>query len=93
MLTLSLDLARLNLVLIGTGDSCLRRLRLEGRGRLERIAELCRQWRGTGVDHATVRRLTAAQIDRYGWLKQHSVAVPANDRGTKIKEPTGGGVS
>jgi siroheme synthase-like protein len=65
----------------------------EWRGRLERIAELRRQWRETGADHATVRRLTAAQIDRYGWPKQHSVAVPANDRGTEIKEPTGGGVS
>jgi precorrin-2 dehydrogenase/sirohydrochlorin ferrochelatase len=64
----------------------------EWRGRLEEIAELRQEWRGAGADHATVRRLTAAQIDRYGWLKR-SVAVAANDRGTEIKEPTGGGVS
>ncbi len=65
----------------------------EWRGRLDRIAALRRQWRDAGADHTTVRRLTAAQIDRYGWLKQYPVAVPANDRGTEIKEPTGGGVS
>jgi hypothetical protein len=41
----------------------------------------------------TVRRLTAAQIGRYGWLKRYPVAVAANDRGTGIKEPTRGGVS
>jgi precorrin-2 dehydrogenase len=65
----------------------------EWRGRLERIAALRRQWRDTGADHATVRRLTAAQIDRYGWRKRHPIAVAANDRGPEIKEPTGGGVS
>jgi hypothetical protein len=65
----------------------------EWRGRVERIATLRREWRDAGADHAAVRRLTAAQIGRYGWLKQHHVAVAANDRGTEIKEPTGGGVS
>jgi hypothetical protein len=65
MLPLSLDPARLNLVLVGTG----------------------------AAEVKVLRRLTAAQIDRYGWLKRHPVAVAANDRGTEIKEPTGGGVS
>jgi siroheme synthase-like protein len=65
----------------------------EWRGRVERVAELRRRWRESGADHAAVRRLTAAQIDRYGWLKQHSVAVAANDRGPEMKEPTGRGVS
>ena len=140
MLPLSLNLARLNLVLVGDGGACLRRLRLlnetgarslavfsaspspalvreaglnlhrhwpkrdelrgaqlvfiaalvgpEWRGRLDRVAALRRQWRDTGADHATVRRLTAARIDRYGWLQQYPVAVAANDRGTDIKEPT-----
>jgi hypothetical protein len=41
----------------------------------------------------TGRRLTAAQVDRYGWRKRHSVAAAANDRGAEIKEPTGEGVS
>jgi siroheme synthase (precorrin-2 oxidase/ferrochelatase) len=61
----------------------------EWRGRLERIAALRREWRNAGADHAAVRRLTAAQIGRYGWPK----AAVANDRGAKTKEPTGGGVS
>jgi siroheme synthase-like protein len=65
----------------------------EWRGRLERIAALRRQWHEAGAGHAAVRRLTAAQIDRYGWLKSHPVAAAANDRGTSIREPTGGGVS
>ena len=65
----------------------------EWRGRLDRIAALRRAWHDAGADHAAVRRLTAAQIGRYGWPKQHSVALAANDRGSEIKEPTGGGVS
>lgn len=65
----------------------------EWRARLVRIAALRREWHKTGADHASVRRLTAARIDRYGWLKQHHAAAPANDRGTEIKEPTGGGMS
>jgi siroheme synthase (precorrin-2 oxidase/ferrochelatase) len=128
MLPLSLNLTRLNLVLVGDGDACLRRLQLlneagarslavfsaspspglaagikefiaaligpEWRGRLDRIAAaLRRQWRDIGADHATVRRLTAARIDRYGWLKQYPVAVAANDRGTDVKASTGGGIS
>jgi len=56
----------------------------EWRGRLARVAELRREWRAAGVDHAGVRRLTAAQIDRYGW----PVMIAANDRGNEIKEPT-----
>jgi siroheme synthase-like protein len=63
------------------------------RGRLERIATLRREWHDAGADHGAVRRLTAARIGRYGWLKQHQVAVAANDRGAELKEPTGGGVS
>lgn len=61
----------------------------EWRGRLDRLATLRRGWRDAEVDRADVRRLTAARLDRYGW----PVAVAANDRGTKTKEPTGGGVS
>lgn len=60
------------------------------RERLDRIAALRREWRDNGADHAAVRRLTAAQLGRYGWP---IAATAANDRGTKIKEPTGGGVS
>jgi siroheme synthase-like protein len=59
------------------------------RDRLERIAALRRNWRDAGANHAAVRRLTAAQLGRYGW----PVALAANDRDSEIKEPTGGGVS
>lgn len=65
----------------------------EWRGRLDRLAAQRRAWRDAGADHAAVRRLTAARIDRYGWLKRHAVVLAANDRGNKIKEPTRGGVS
>ncbi|HXR87637.1 MAG TPA: NAD(P)-dependent oxidoreductase [Stellaceae bacterium] len=61
----------------------------EWRGRLHRIATQRRKWRDAGVDHATVRRLTAAQLGRYGW----PVAVAANDRDAETKEPSGGGKS
>ena len=64
----------------------------EWRERLDRIAALRRQWHGGGADHAAVRRLTATQIGRYGWLKSHPVTAAANDRGTAIKEPTEGGL-
>ena len=57
--------------------------------RLDHIAALRRAWRAAGADHATARCLTAAQLGRYGWRN----AVAANDRGTKAKEPRGGGVS
>ena len=60
----------------------------EWRGRLERIAARRREWRAGAADHAAVRRLTAAQIGRYGWPK-----LAANDRGDTTKEPTGGGLS
>jgi len=65
----------------------------EWQDRLDEIAAQRRAWRDAGADHAEVRRLTAARIGRYGWRKQHHVAAPANDRGTEIKEPTGGGLS
>lgn len=65
----------------------------EWRGRVTRMATLRRQGHAAGADHAAVRRLTAAQIDRYGWLKFHPVTAAANDRGTTMREPTGGGVS
>ena len=61
----------------------------EWRNRLERIAALRPEWRAAGADHATVRCLTAAQLGRYGL----PVAVAANDRDAKTKEPNGGGVS
>ena len=61
----------------------------EWRGQLEQIAALRREWRTAGAGPATVRCLTAAQIGRYGW----PIAVAANDRDAKTKEPNGGGVS
>ena len=61
----------------------------EWRGRVEQIAAQRGGWRAAGADHAELRRLTAAQIGRYGWPN----AIAANDRGAKAKEPTGGGVS
>ncbi|HEY1506127.1 MAG TPA: NAD(P)-dependent oxidoreductase [Stellaceae bacterium] len=61
----------------------------EWRDRLDRLATSRRAWRDAGADHAASRRLTAAQLRRYGW----QVAAAANDRGAKTKEPTGGGVS
>lgn len=70
-------------------DSLAQLIGPEWRGRLERIAAQRRAWRAAGADHAAVRRLTAAQIGRYGW----PVNAAANDRGIKTKEPTGGGVS
>lgn len=74
-------------------DVLAARIGPEWRDHLNHIAVLRREWRENGADHAAVRRLTAAQLGRYGWPKQHTVAVSANDRGTEIKEPTGGGVS
>jgi precorrin-2 dehydrogenase / sirohydrochlorin ferrochelatase len=61
----------------------------EWRGRVEQIAAQRREWRAAGADHAELRRLTAAQIGRYGSRN----AIAANDRGAKAKEPRGGGVS
>jgi siroheme synthase-like protein len=60
----------------------------EWRGRLDRIAAQRREWRNSGADFAAVRRLTAAQIGRYGW----PVPIAANDRDKAINEPTGGGI-
>lgn len=65
----------------------------EWRGRLERIAALRRQWHEAGADHAAVRRLTAAQIDRYGWLEFQTAQAAANDHGSTARKPRGGGVS
>lgn len=70
-------------------DFLARSIGPEWRGRLEQIAALRREWRTAGADHATLRCLTAAQLGRYGW----PVAVAANDRDDKTKEPNGGGVS
>jgi len=75
-------------------DFLATRIGPEWRSHLNQIAVLRREWRDAGAGHAAVRRLTAAQLGRYGWLKQHTAALLANDRGTEItKEPTGGGVS
>jgi siroheme synthase-like protein len=71
-------------------DFLARRIGPGWRDRVDRIAALRREWRDSGADHAAVRRLTAAQLGRYGWP---IAAIAANDRGTKTKEPTGGGVS
>ena len=70
-------------------DFLARLITLEWGGELDRIAALRGQWRGDGADHSAVRRLTAAQIGRYGW----PIAIAANDRATETKEPTEGGVS
>ena len=64
----------------------------EWSGRLERMAALRRHWRAAGADHLTVRRLTAARIGGRGWLDHYPIAAVANDRGTHIHKPTGGGV-
>jgi precorrin-2 dehydrogenase/sirohydrochlorin ferrochelatase len=65
----------------------------EWRERIERLRILRRNWRQSGADPARVRRLTAAQIDRYGWLKRRPFMDAANDRGIHITETNGGGVS
>jgi precorrin-2 dehydrogenase len=59
--------------------------------RLERVQALRRLWRRDGADHDSVRRLTAAEIARYGWLNHRPLA--ANDRGDKMSETERGGVS
>jgi precorrin-2 dehydrogenase len=65
----------------------------EWRERIERMRTLRQRWRLGGADHDAVRRLTAAQIGRYGWLKRMSFAVAANDRGAKTRDTESGGVS
>jgi siroheme synthase-like protein len=65
----------------------------EWRERIKRIGALRQAWRRDGADHETVRRLTAAQLGRYGWLKHRRFALAANDRGTRLKETDGRGVS
>jgi precorrin-2 dehydrogenase/sirohydrochlorin ferrochelatase len=61
----------------------------EWRGRLDHIAALRRAWRNAGADHTALRRLTAAQLGRYGW----PVPTAANDRGNKSKNQQQEGVS
>lgn len=64
----------------------------EWRARIERLRTLRQRWRLAGADVATVRRLTAAQIGRYGWRKdRHPTA--ANDRGIRPEAEKGGGSS
>jgi precorrin-2 dehydrogenase/sirohydrochlorin ferrochelatase len=53
----------------------------EWRERIECLRALRQAWRRDGADAVTVRRLTAAQIGRNGWLEQPSFATTANDRG------------
>jgi siroheme synthase-like protein len=74
-------------------DFLASRIGPEWREHLDQMAVLRREWRAHGADHAAIRRLTAARLDRYGWLEQHQISAPANDRGIEIKEPTGGGMS
>ncbi|HLI20960.1 MAG TPA: NAD(P)-dependent oxidoreductase [Stellaceae bacterium] len=61
----------------------------EWRERIEELRALRQRWRRSGADHATVRRLTAARIDRYGWRKDRSM-VAANDRGIRSETERGG---
>lgn len=61
--------------------------------RIERIAALRQVWRRDGAGHDTVRRLTAARLGRYGWRKHRRAAPAANDRGPRLQEPEGRGVS
>ncbi len=65
----------------------------EWRERIERLRVQRQRWRLGGADQASVRRLTAAQIGRYGWLKRRPFAVAANDRDIQLTETNGGGVS
>lgn len=58
-----------------------------------RIGALRQAWRRAGADYDTGRRLTAAQLGRYGWLKHRRFALAANDRGTRLQETDGRGVS
>jgi precorrin-2 dehydrogenase / sirohydrochlorin ferrochelatase len=60
----------------------------EWRERIEQLRVLRQRWRLGGADHARVRRLTAAQIDRYGWLKRQSFAGAANDRNAQMTKQT-----
>ncbi|HEY3918163.1 MAG TPA: NAD(P)-dependent oxidoreductase [Stellaceae bacterium] len=62
----------------------------EWQERITRMHALRQRWRRTGFDHERVRRLTAARIGRYGWLKQSRMAPVANDRGGVLKETEGG---
>lgn len=65
----------------------------EWRERIECLRALRQAWRREGADAAAVRRLTAAQIDRYGWLKQPLFAAAANDRGAVRPDNEEGGRS
>lgn len=62
----------------------------EWQERLARMQALRQRWRRTGFDHQRVRRLTAAQLGRYGWLKQSPSVAAANDRGAALNETEGG---
>lgn len=65
----------------------------EWRERIECLRALRQAWRRDGADPAAVRRLTAAQIDRYGWLKQPPFTAAANDRGAVRLDNEEGGRS
>jgi precorrin-2 dehydrogenase / sirohydrochlorin ferrochelatase len=65
----------------------------EWQERLEHIKTLRHHWRAVGADHVRVRRLTAARLDRYGWLKHGALRRVANNRGVQPQETNRGGVS
>ena len=63
--------------------------------RVERMRRLRQSWRRGGADHDALRRLTAMELGRYGWLKHRPLV--ANDRSDKTsqsqRESERGGVS
>lgn len=52
--------------------------------RVRNVKALRQNWRHAGAAHETIRRLTAARIARYGWLKKRRIQA-ANDRGQPIE--------
>jgi precorrin-2 dehydrogenase/sirohydrochlorin ferrochelatase len=53
--------------------------------RVRAMGELRQHWRAAGEQAGAIRRLTAAQLARYGWLKQTTPPV-ANDHDKAINE-------
>lgn len=51
------------------------------------------QPRQTPIVTDAARRLTAARLGRYGWRNHRRFALAANDRGTRLQETEGRGVS
>ncbi|HVA13667.1 MAG TPA: NAD(P)-dependent oxidoreductase [Stellaceae bacterium] len=65
----------------------------EWRQRIAHMQSLRQRWRRAGASHDAVRRLTAAHIGRYGWLKPGRFTPAANDCGHKLRHRERGGLS